>query len=256
LTHKKLPVVSIITIVKDGEAVLERTIRSVLSQTYPAIEYIIVFDNKTQDHTLDIIRRYEHRLSRWISTTPQRKISTYDSMNKGLRVARGTYVWFMNAGDEFHDRHTVSNVFAADSNADVYYGETVLTNMEGNIVGAYKRRAPEHLKWKHFLRNVVCHQAFVIKRSLVGPYDLRYSISADIDWMIRGLKKSKKIVNTHAVLAKFLVGGLSTQRKLTAMFEYFHITNKHFGMRTTLLKNMVLVPELLVECLFDKTARA
>src|SRR5579863_7406616 len=108
------PTLSVITIVYNNVRDIERTILSVLNQTYPHIEYIVV-DGLSTDGTLEIIKRYKTKISKLISEKDE---GIYDAMNKGLAVATGDYVVFMNSGDEFYEAETVSKVFAASSGAD------------------------------------------------------------------------------------------------------------------------------------------
>ena len=101
------PVLSVITVVYNNVNDIERTMLSVLNQTYRHIEYIIV-DGHSKDGTLETIKRYENRLARLIS---EKDSGIYDAMNKGLAAATGDYVLFMNSGDEFYDAATAAAVF-------------------------------------------------------------------------------------------------------------------------------------------------
>src|ERR1700744_4570938 len=111
------PVLSVITIVYNNVKDIERTMLSVLGQTYPAIEYIVV-DGLSNDGTLDVIKKYKDRVAKFISEKDE---GIYDAMNKGLALASGDYVIFMNSGDEFFDAETIAAVFASADNADIYY---------------------------------------------------------------------------------------------------------------------------------------
>src|SRR5258708_15361904 len=93
----EFPVISIITVVYNGEAVLEKTIKSIVGQTYPHTEYIII-DGKSSDQTIEIIKRYENRITFWLSELDN---GIYDAMNKGIARATGSWISFMNAGDQF-----------------------------------------------------------------------------------------------------------------------------------------------------------
>src|ERR1700761_5977921 len=110
------PTLSVITIVYNNVRDIERTMLSVLDQSYQNIEYIIV-DGASTDGTLDIIKKYGNRIARLISEKDE---GIYDAMNKGLAAATGDYVLFMNSGDEFHSADTVSVVFAIADDADIY----------------------------------------------------------------------------------------------------------------------------------------
>src|SRR4051812_1110497 len=98
------PVLSVITVVYNNVSHIERTLLSVLDQTYPHIEYIVI-DGASTDGTLVIIEKYKDRIAKLISE-PDKGI--YDAMNKGLAIATGDYVLFMNSGDEIYARETVA----------------------------------------------------------------------------------------------------------------------------------------------------
>jgi hypothetical protein len=133
------PKVSIITVTYNAAAVLEPTIESILAQTFTDYEYLII-DGGSKDATPDIIRRYADRLSYWVSE-PDRGL--YDAMNKGLRAARGEYVWFMNAGDRLYEADTLRKVFVdAPAGADVYYGDALFYEADGREVGLRSRVTP------------------------------------------------------------------------------------------------------------------
>ncbi|NLX71870.1 MAG: glycosyltransferase, partial [Bacteroidales bacterium] len=107
------PLVSIITVVYNGELTLERTILSIMALKYDALEYIVV-DGDSSDGTKDIIKRYSKSISRLISEPDK---GLYDAMNKGLAIAKGEYVWFLNAGDEVARPELLKHIFDLCSDA-------------------------------------------------------------------------------------------------------------------------------------------
>jgi hypothetical protein len=113
-------------------------------------------------------------------------------MNKGLKAATGDYVWFLNAGDILKHYRVVADlatVAAQNGRPDILYGETDLMDKDGNIFAERRLKAPKNLTWKSFrMGMLVCHQAFIVKRSIVPEYDLQYRFSGDFDWCIRCLK--------------------------------------------------------------------
>src|ERR1700753_3551193 len=139
------PKLSVITVVYNDVKGIERTMLSVLNQTYPNIEYILI-DGLSTDGTLDIIKKYQDR----IKLISEKDAGIYDAMNKGLAIATGDYVLFMNSGDELYSRETVANVFAAATDADIYYGETEMINANGESLGQRRHAAPETLNLKSF----------------------------------------------------------------------------------------------------------
>lgn len=236
------PVLSIITIVYNNVRDIERTMRAVLNQTYPHIEYLVI-DGASTDGTKDIIARYKDQLATFISE-PDKGI--YDAMNKGLKLATGDYVLFMNSGDELYDPETVAAVFASGADADIYYGETEMYNENWESLGQRRHQAPEKFTWESFKYGMsISHQAIYIKRTIIEPYDLQYRYSADIDWIIKAARKASKIVNTRRYVAKYLVGGVSKQKHLESLKERFHIFTKYYGLIPNLFNHMVIAGKLL-----------
>ena len=237
------PVLSIITIVFNNVKDIERTMLSVLNQTYPNIEYILI-DGGSTDGTWDIIKKYEGRLATWIS---ERDKGIYDAMNKGLALATGDYVLFMNSGDEIYSHDTVDKVFSSAPDADIYYGETEMIDENLNSLGQRRHKTPENFTLQSFRYGMsISHQAIYVRRSLAGPYDLQYKLSSDIDWILRIAKKATKIVNTKMYVAKYLVGGMSKHRHRQSLIERFKIFTKHYGLIPNLFNHLVIACNLAV----------
>src|ERR1700761_4244469 len=235
------PKLSVITIVYNNAKDVERTMLSVLGQTYDNIEYIIV-DGASTDGTLNIIHQYKDRIAKFISEPDE---GIYDAMNKGLTLATGDYVLFMNSGDEIYANDTVASVFASADDADIYYGETEMINDEGQSLGRRRHQAPEVLSLPSFKYGMsVSHQAIYIKRSLTGPYDRKYQLSSDIDWILRAIKKAKTIVNVHQYVAKYLIGGVSKKRHRQSLNERFAIMKQHYGLLPTVFNHFIIAINL------------
>lgn len=231
------PKLSVITVVYNNVRDIERTMLSVLGQTYNNIEYIII-DGLSNDGTLQVIEKYKNRISRFIS---EKDKGIYDAMNKGLAIATGDYVIFMNSGDEFYDAETVAAVFATTDDADIYYGETEMIADDGQSLGQRRHKAPAKFTWKGFKYGMsISHQAIYIRRALTEPYDSKYQLSADIDWIIRAAKKAKKIVNANRYVAKYLVGGMSKKRHRQSLQERFDIMKQNYGLIPTILNHIVI----------------
>ena len=231
------PTLSVITIVYNNVRDIERTMLSVLNQTWQNIEYIIV-DGKSNDGTLQVIEKYRSRVAKFISEKDE---GIYDAMNKGLALATGDYVIFMNSGDEFFEPGTVQEVFATAPDADIYYGETEMINDEGQSLGQRRHKSPEQFSWRDFKYGMsISHQAIYIRRSLTEPYDRQYQLSADIDWIIRAAKKAKNIVNVNRYVAKYLVGGMSKTKHRQSLQERFNIMKRYYGLVPTVLNHFVI----------------
>ncbi|MCX3264129.1 glycosyltransferase family 2 protein [Pedobacter agri] len=236
-----MPKLTVITIVYNNVRDIERTINSVLNQTYPKIEYIII-DGKSTDGTLAIIEKYRSKVSKIVSE-PDKGI--YDAMNKGLAIATGDYVLFMNSGDEIFDEHTVQDIFDSAPGADIYYGETEMYNDNWQSLGRRRHEAPEQFDWKSFKYGMsISHQAIYIKRSIVAPYDLSYKYSSDIDWIIKAAKKASSIVNVHRYVAKYLVGGMSKKKHRESLKERFNIFTKYYGLIPNIINHIIIAVNL------------
>ena len=235
------PKLTVITIVYNNVRDIERTMLSVLNQSYPDIEYIII-DGKSTDGTIQLIEKYCDRLSIFISE-PDKGI--YDAMNKGLGLALGDYVLFMNSGDEIYAQDTVATVFDSLPHADIYYGETEMYNQQWESLGRRRHQAPDNFTWKSFQYGMsISHQAIYIKRTLTGPFDTRYQLSSDIDWIIKAAKKALTIVNTRMYVAKYLVGGMSKEKHLQSLKERFAIFSRHYGLIPNILNHSVIALKL------------
>ncbi|WP_205195396.1 glycosyltransferase family 2 protein [Chitinophaga sp. Cy-1792] len=227
---KSNPVISIITVCYNAEKFIEKTIESVLAQSYPHIEHIIV-DGASKDGTMNIVNRYRSQIATVIS---EKDKGLYDAMNKGLRAATGDYVYFLNADDLLHDKDVLKNTFATCPDADTYYGEAMFLSEEGAALGLRSEqtphKVPEILTWKSLQHGmVVSHQAFIVKRSISPEYDLNYKVCADIDWMIKVLQRATVNCNTHQVIAGFRVGGTSKQHQRLAWKERYKILDHYYG---------------------------
>jgi glycosyltransferase involved in cell wall biosynthesis len=231
------PVFSIITVTYNAESTLERTIKSVINQGYPHIEYIIV-DGASTDGTLALAEKYAKQISKTMS---EKDRGIYDAMNKGLALATGDYVWFMNAGDTIFSPDTVGKIAEMlDTLPDIIYGETVVADDAGNSLYMRRLKAPKNLAWRSFRKGMlVCHQSFIVRRDIAPEYDLKYRFSADFDWCIRCMKSASNIYNTHLVLATYLNEGTTTRNMKTSLKERFNIMCKYYGTIPTCLYHAV-----------------
>ncbi len=231
------PKITIVTVVYNAQSLIERTIKSVLAQTYTNIEYIVI-DGASSDGTLELAEKYQSKIALILSGKDN---GIYDAMNKGLKHATGDYVLFLNAGDELYSNETIASVFTF-GDADVYYGNTAVVNQNGIVIGDRRLTPPEQLNWKSLKYGMcVSHQSFIAKLALCEKYDLNYSVSADIDWVISVLKKSTSTVNTQNYISKFLEGGTSNKRRKLALTERFTIMSKHYGFIPTVLNHIYIL---------------
>ncbi len=248
------PKFSLITVTYNARGVLEDTIQSIVTQTYKNWEYIIV-DGASTDGTMEIVNRYREHINIVVSEPDK---GLYDAMNKGLKLATGDYVCFLNAGDCLHEDETLYLMVHAlsettssangDTLPDVMYGETEIVDSEGHFLSMRRLSAPEHLTWKSFQQGMlVCHQAFFARRELAEPYDLQYRFSSDFDWCIRVMKKSHNLFNTHLTLVDYRQEGLTTQNHRASLIERYHIMCRHYGTCSTILHHAWFLLRLLLK---------
>lgn len=227
------PKFSVITVTYNAAKTLEDTIQSVITQTYHHVEYIIV-DGASKDNTLAIVEKYRDRISH-VTSEPDKGL--YDAMNKGISLATGDYLCFLNAGDSFHEDDTLQMMvhsICGDELPDVLYGETALVDAQRHFLRMRRLAAPEVLTWKSFSQGMrVCHQAFFPRRTLAEPYNLKYRFSSDFDWCIRLMKKARTLHNTRLTLIDYLEEGMTTQNRKASLKERFRIMAKHYGLLST-----------------------
>jgi glycosyltransferase involved in cell wall biosynthesis len=236
-------------VVFNARATLERTITSVRALDYPQIEYLLI-DGGSTDGTLDLIRQYEDCITHWVSEPDK---GLYDAMNKGLVMATGDYVWFLNAGDEVSAPEVLTRLFEHAPYADIYYGDTMIVDIEGNEIGHRRLTPPENLSWKDFRRGMlVSHQSVLVARHLAEPYDLHYRFSADYDWVLTALRRAKTIVNGQMILSRFLDGGLTKSNILPGLMERFNIMRKNYGFLATIFHHIPITCRFLRYLLINR----
>jgi glycosyltransferase involved in cell wall biosynthesis len=253
--------ISIVTITYNAARTLQRTLDSVASQTYDTIEHLIV-DGASKDDTLDIARRYQSQSRHTVVIQSEPDKGLYDAMNKGLRLATGDYIVFLNAGDTLYAPDTIatvalnanpssltSNLSPLTSNHPaVIYGDTAITDSDGHFLHLRRLRPPKLLTWRSFRQGMlVCHQAFYARLDIARqtPYNLRYRHSADVDWCIRIMKEADRqglpLVNTNTILANFEEGGNTTQHHRASLMERFRVMADHYGLVQTILLHVWFV---------------
>ena len=178
------PKVSIITVVYNGIEFLEETIKSVIAQTYPNIEYIIV-DGGSKDGTLDIIKKYEAHISKWISE-PDKGI--YDAMNKGIDLATGDWQNFLNAGDSFVDNNVLEKIFTTNlENITLVYGDIIAIRENGQKLNVNAIELKDDNSIKKGMK--VCHQAIFYNKNIMIKYDDKLRLKSEWKHLIEITRK-------------------------------------------------------------------
>ena len=213
------PLVSIITVCRNSETTIAKTIESVLNQTYTQIEYLII-DGASTDGTMEIVRRYEPRFKgrmRWIS---EKDAGIYDAMNKGIRLASGTIIGIINC-DDWYELDAIELVVKSY----VQHGDAVNYGIL-RVIENGKEAMLRAVNSQFLHRDVVGHPAYFVARSFYdkhGVFRLDYKYAADFELMMRLLHRNVPFVQINRVLANFTQGGESFKHGLQNLEEYFRI---------------------------------
>ncbi len=239
------PLFSIITVTYNAEATVGVTLDSVRSQTCGLYEHIII-DGASTDGTLALCRK-DATDRQQILSEPDRGL--YDAMNKGITRSKGKYLIFLNAGDAFHASDTlqkIANTILAGNYPGVVYGQTAIVDSSRRKVADRHLTAPEKLTLKSFADGmVVCHQAFVALRRIVGHFDLRYRYSADYEWCIRVLQHSRHNVLIPESIVDYLAEGMTTRNRMASLKERFRIMCRYYGTLPTIWRHIKFIPRFL-----------
>ncbi len=252
---------TLITVTYNAEETLERTLQSVAEQTYPHIEHILI-DGASKDRTLEIAKNFPHLTK--IVSEPDRGL--YDAMNKGLRLATGDYVCFLNAGDKLHSADTLEKIVdkiqvdkltrqensAVCSSPTEYpgvlYGHTDIVDNDGRYIGPRRLTPPEQLTWRSFKQGMlVCHQAFYARRDLCPEYDTTFRFSADFDWCIRVMKQTDNLVHLPFTIVDYLQEGMTTRNHRASLIERFRLMCRHYGTLTTICQHLWFVVRAIIK---------
>ncbi len=213
------PLITIITVSYNAVSIIEETILSVINQTYPNIEYIVI-DGGSTDGTIDIIKKYEDKINYWISE-PDKGI--YDAMNKGISVAKGEWINFMNCGDSFYSTTVIENIFnIGNIDSDIIYGNTNLLFKIGNFVKKAKPITAQN--YMPFM-----HQSSFVKTSIMKDkrFDCKFKICADRHFYYESYKTEKKFQFIDLIIANYEADeGISATNLIKLKYEIGVIEGK------------------------------
>lgn len=214
--------ISIVTVCYNAVEEIERTIQSVIHQTYSNIEYIII-DGGSTDGTLDIINKYVNDISYFVSE-PDKGI--YDAMNKGIKVATGEWINFMNAGDEFYNGNVLSEVFKnAVQKSDIIFGDTLICGSHNIKYVEYASPFYEHLP----LHNNAGfnHQSTFVRTTLAKSnlFDRHYKLAADYNMIISLFRQHAVFQQIHLIIAIYSLEGKSDINRKAHIYETLMIDN-------------------------------
>ena len=196
--------ITIITVVYNDVNHIEDTIKSVLSQNYQNIEYIII-DGSSTDGTMEICRKYENKIAKLISEPDS---GIYNAMNKGIKLASGKWLFFLNSGDVFYNENIINEIFQTNSYADIIYGKAIKDN--GQIC-YYPNKISTFM---FLLERMICHQAIFANIDTFenNYFDENYRIIADRIWLYNCYKKHKRFQKKNIIISKYDTNGISSNQ--------------------------------------------
>lgn len=246
--ERDFPVISIITVVFNGAPVIRRTIESIINQTYPNIEFIVI-DGGSTDGTIGVLREYADHIDFCLS---ERDNGIYDAMNKGIDLATGSWVNFMNAGDRFASPDILKRLCEKGfEQADIVFGDAII---EYETFETPFIKHPLSKIWKH---SPFCHQASFAKATLLKSYrfDTDYRIGADHDFFYRAYKDGKRFSYFHDVVCYFdgrqgttkkrIVEAIKDKKKAALRYEYSLAKEIYFNLLLLYIRLVVISKTVL-----------
>jgi glycosyltransferase involved in cell wall biosynthesis len=215
------PKISVVTISLNRRAELETTIQSVLTQSYPNIEYLII-DGGSTDGSVEQIKQWGSRIQYWAS---EKDRGIYDAMNKGVRAATGEWVIFMNAGDRFHDETVVADIFAGlHEDADLVYGHSRLWYSREGMGRFVSAESPSVLP----LRMNCSHQSLFTRRALLlrTPFSVDL-MAADYEFLARMHTGGSRFKAIDRIVSVCSTGGISDTNRMQSLFQRWTIATRY-----------------------------
>jgi glycosyltransferase involved in cell wall biosynthesis len=247
------PLVTVITVTFNGAATLEQTIRSVIGQSYSNIEHVII-DGGSTDSSLDILRKYGGHVDYWVS---EKDAGIYHAMNKGLTLAGGDIICFLNADDMYAHENVLNQVanIMAPQGLDALFGDVVF--FKPDSAEKVVRRYRSH----HFHPNKVAygwmppHPALFVRRVIfdrVGNFREDYQIAGDFEFVVRAFGRSDlRYQYLPEILVKMRIGGVSTsgwRNRILLNKEVLRACREN-RIQTNMLKILCRYPAKLLELL-------
>ncbi len=197
---------SIITINYNNKIGLEKTIESVINQTYTDFEYIVI-DGGSTDDSADLIKKNSNKIKYWIS---EKDTGVYNAMNKGIKQAKGNYLVFLNSGDYFTDNDVLNDLSKSCKNTDIVFGDIKYTSEHSEFISY----SPDKITFSFFLQHSLPHPCTAIHRSLFEKYGYyKEDIKIAADWVFfldMICKNNASYKHINRVISNFLIGGLSS----------------------------------------------
>ena len=208
-SYEDKPLISIVTVVFNGEQFLEETIQSVINQTYDNVEYIII-DGGSTDGTVDIVKKYEDRIDYWVS---EKDTGIYDAMNKGISLCNGEIIGLVNADDYIY-KNTLKVIVKTIERfqVDFAYADLDIIDCNAKKIDTISSIGLDHIRFKAFKHMPFLHPSLFVRKEVyeeLGLYSTDYKLSSDYDFSLK-LENSNFIgKKIKFVTGAFRLGGHS-----------------------------------------------
>jgi len=243
MSVKLKPKITVITVVFDDVDGFDKTIRSVLNQTYADIEYIVI-DGGSTDGTKDLIKYYDNVIDYWISESDK---GIYDAMNKGICRSNGDFINFMNAGDCFYNQDTVSNIFNNNNvtAVDIIYGSHKVHPSRNN------REVRPGPFSNIYQGSQFSHQSAFISTKLhkFFKYNINNKISADFEFFYYSYLDNRRFKCVKEVVSVVSRGGVSDIKRIESIVSWWNIVDKSFKTNTYYIFR--IIREIIVKKIKD-----
>lgn len=226
------PLITVVTVVFNGEEHLDQAILSVLNQSYDNVEYIII-DGGSTDKTIETIKKYENAINYWVSE-PDKGI--YDAMNKGMRLSSGDYIYFLGSDDILLTLPYQAIKNGKSKNIGIVYGNVLFDS--GKLFKCQYNLSIT-------IRNTLSHQGLFMSRNLFEnfSFNTNYKVYADFDLNQRMYKSKITYLKDKSVVAFFRLGGASSLNSTIKIEElkqeYSKVILNNFGYFFLLLSYLV-----------------
>jgi len=247
--------ISIVTVVYNDRKGLEKTIESVMAQTYTDVEYIVI-DGASSDGTVEVIKKYQDHINYWVS---EKDSGIYDAMNKGSNVATGDFINFMNAGDLFLNENSLKSfILQMDDDSKTYFGRAQTKDSSISwVYPSYKFNKNNINIWLNSaLPN---HQAMFFPKKFYKnfKYDFKYKIGSDSDYKFQAQKECG-FHFIDEIVAVFELGGISTHMqswKVTKqiLHDSWHISLKHRGLFFAIVRQFKIITKYILSSLLGSS---
>lgn len=245
------PLISLITVCYNAESLLFDTLQSAINQTYKNIELVIV-DGGSKDNTVQVAKQFQSHIGTLIS---EKDHGIYDAMNKGIKAAKGEWIYFLNAGDAFYTNTILEDIFENESldSVDFIYGKMQTVN-EPTGVNYIAGKAVRFTDF--YFSYPICHQTtFTRKKAFeyMPLLDTQLKIMSDNKWQMTFFKKHEsKALFVDKIIAYYDIQGASYHKRMLGYREFLSYTKQLLPFQVYII-NLLLYPVIWSKVKFIRT---